>query len=80
MENKTIKDMATFLCDNSNWEIERIEKNSVVFWIPWNDCGVWKNLDEARKDSIYMDDLERVLWEYSKEDIIELYKENISHQ
>lgn len=26
MENKTIKDMATFLCDNSNWEIERINK------------------------------------------------------
>lgn len=48
--------------------------NSIEFWIPWDECGTWSSYEEAFANCIEMDDKCRARWEYSKEDLIELYE------
>lgn len=76
----SLREKVKALITHLNWELvlylEDIteDTNCIQFWIPWEDCGAWSTYEEACVDCIQMDDKGRVLWEYSKEDISEMYE------
>lgn len=49
----------------------------IEFWIPWEECGAWGTYEEAIENCIQMDGKGRVLWEYSKDNVSELYNNTI---